>query len=174
MAAATNSMRLPALLFILLTLFSLSTAIAVKIHNTILVVTPDQASADALTGTVNGYGIPYEVLIVPQAGITLPQLNQTNGDGNYGLFIVISQVSYNYGDRWASALTTDQWNLMYDYQTMYGVRMVHINAYPASGFGTTPLGGCCNAGDDQTVTVDKGIAADQFPTAGLKCVNFLK
>ncbi|KAK6537992.1 hypothetical protein TWF694_010885 [Orbilia ellipsospora] len=169
MALAKTHMRFSALSLILLsTLFTLTYGIAVKIRNTALIITPDQANADTVTGTMNGYGIPFEVLIVPQAGATLPQLNQTSGDGNYGLFLVISQVSYNYGDAWRSALTTDQWNTIYDYQAIYGVRMIHINAYPSGQFGTSALGGCCNAGDDQTVTVDKGVAADQFPTAGLK------
>ncbi|KAF3129413.1 hypothetical protein TWF703_008878 [Orbilia oligospora] len=149
-------------------LFATTEGIAVKIRNTVLVVSPDKPNADTVTGTMDGYGIPYEVLLVPQGGIALPQLNQTNGDGNYGLFLVISQVSYNFGDQWRSALTQDQWNAMYDYQTVYGVRMVHINAYPSSQFGTEALGGCCGAGDDQTVTVDKNVAAEQFPTAGLK------
>ncbi|EPS44709.1 hypothetical protein H072_1293 [Dactylellina haptotyla CBS 200.50] len=169
MVVANTTARFSALLFILLsTLFSYTHGIAVKIRNTALIVTPDMANAATVTGTMDGYGIPYEVLIVPQSGVTMPQLNQTNGDGNYGLFLVISQVSYNYGDAWRSALTNDQWNLMYDYQTIYGVRMIHINAFPSGQFGASALGGCCNAGDDQTVTVDKGVAAEQFPTAGLK------
>ncbi|KAK6509254.1 hypothetical protein TWF481_004012 [Arthrobotrys musiformis] len=158
-----------ALLIVLLGLLTATTeGIAVKIRNTVLVVSPDKPHADTITDTMDGYGIPYEVLIVPQGGTSLPRLNETSGDGNYGLFVILSQVSYNYGDEWRSALTQSQWNSMYDYQTVYGVRMIHVDAYPGSQFGTEPLGGCCNEGDDQTVTVDKNVAADQFPTAGLK------
>lgn len=46
--------------------------------------------------------------------------------------------------------------------------MVHINAYPGGEFGTEALGGCCAADDVQTIQIDKFVAAEQFPTAGLK------
>jgi hypothetical protein len=100
----------------------------------------DSSSAYSGSSGFNAYGIPYEVLIVPQAGITLPTLNTTATNGTYGGIVVLDELSYNYGGTigWASALTTDQWNTLYNYQIGFGVRMVRINVYPTTDFGKNP------------------------------------
>lgn len=118
----TPNMRylLGPLLVFFLTIIPIIESKAVKIRNTVLIVSSDKPNADTVTGTLDGYGIPYEVLLVPQGGTPLPPLNSTSGDANYGLILVVSQVSYNYGDMWRSALQADQWKTMYDYQVMYG------------------------------------------------------
>jgi hypothetical protein len=107
------------------------------VSSTILVVARDQTSAQngAFLG-LQGYGIPYEVLTVPQEGITsLPVLNSSATHGNYGGIVVVSEVGYNYGDQYYSALTRRQWNQLWDYQTQFGVRMVRLDVFPTSDFG---------------------------------------
>lgn len=131
----------------------------------ILIIARDAASAKNLASGFNGYGIPYSTLIVPQSGTNLPALN-TSGVGNYGGIVVHGQVSYDYGAQgFQSALTADQWNQLYAYQTAFGTRMVHLDVYPGPLFGTNVVGGCCNSGVEQLISFTNTAA---FSQAGLK------
>lgn len=108
-----------------------------------------------------------KLVIVPQAGITLPTLNSTATSGNYGGFIVLSEVAYSYTAGWASALTAAQWASLYAYQTSFGVRMVRLDVFPGAEFGTTTAvagAGCCDAGVEQLVSISNNAA---FPKANL-------
>lgn len=151
---------------------------SVNIQNNVLIISTDSTTAETATQGLISYGIPYTVLVVPSAGAALPALNNSDGSGNFNLFVVQGMVSYNYGtdtsQSWSSALTAAQWKALYDYQTMYAVRMIHQNVYPGTAFGTSALGGCCNTGEDQTVTLDSTVAAAKFPTAGLKYVQIFR
>ncbi|KAH8694066.1 hypothetical protein BGW36DRAFT_215461 [Talaromyces proteolyticus] len=139
---------------------------ATTVLSTILVIAGDSSSAATASSGLNGYGIPFRTLIVPQAGVALPALN-TSAGGNFGGIVVASQVSYDYGGTtgYQSALTTDQWNQLYSYQLTYGVRMVQYDVYPGPAFGATALGSCCNAGVEQLVSFTD---STDFPTAGLR------
>jgi hypothetical protein len=114
------------------------TAIAgATVSGTLLIFARDQTSAEngAYSG-LQGYGIPYQVITVPQAGLTsLPVLNSSATHGNYGGIVVVSEVGYNYNDQYYSALTRKQWNTLFDYQTQFGVRMVRLDVFPTSDFG---------------------------------------
>lgn len=148
--------------------FTASVAAANAVASTILVFAPDQTTSYSATSGLNAYGIPYQLVLVPQAGVTLPTLNSTASQGNYGGFIVLSEVSYDYSGDWHSALTTAQWQQLFDYQTAFGVRMVRLDAYPQDEFGVTTYTdgqGCCNDGVEQLVSFSNTAA---FPLAGLK------
>ncbi|KAF2673281.1 hypothetical protein BT63DRAFT_410307 [Microthyrium microscopicum] len=143
---------------------------AKQIASTVLVFARDATTSYTATSGLNAHGIPYQLVLVPQTGVTLPTLNSTATKGNYGGIIVLSEVSYGYtdGTGWHSALTTDQMQTMYDYQTAFGVRMVRIDVYPNVEFGTTTAiasTGCCNAGVEQLVSFSD---VSSFPTAQLK------
>lgn len=76
-------------------------------------------------------------------------------------------MSYQYPNGFFSALTTEQWNALYAYQTAFGVRMVRLDVYPGPDFGTTTAiagAGCCGAGVEQLISISNTAA---FPTAGL-------
>jgi hypothetical protein len=117
--------------------FFLSVNAATSVANTILVFAKDAPSGYHGTSGLAGHGIPYQLVIVPQAGVTLPTLNSSLTSGNYGGIIVLSEVSYDYGapTGFASALTTAQWNQLFAYQTTFGVRMVRLDVFPGAGFG---------------------------------------
>lgn len=143
-------------------------ACPLDVADTILVLARDQASANSATSGLQGYGIPFETIIVPQEGITLPALNSTAEKGNYGGFITVSELSYEYSSGWASAITSEQWQQMYDYQLTFGARMVRIDAWPQSDFGTDvaiPWDGCCDSGVEQLVKLTDD---SSFPTANIK------
>jgi hypothetical protein len=132
----------------------------------ILVIARDNTQAAVAYSGLNGYGIPYSTLIVPQAGVELPSLNTSTG-GNFGGIVVAGEVSYDYGtEGWRSALTDDQWNQLYAYQLAYGVRMVQYDVYPGPKFGATALsGGCCANGVEQLISFSD---VSDFPTSGLR------
>jgi hypothetical protein len=111
-----------------------------------LVIARDSTAAtNSATLGLQGYGIPYEIVTVPQAGITnLPLLNSSATHGNYGGIVTVSEVGYNYGDQYYSALTRRQWNDLYAYQTNFGVRMVRLDVFPTADFGVSSNGGNLN------------------------------
>jgi len=134
------------------------------VSSTILVVARDQLSAQngAFSG-LQGYGIPYETLLVPKEGVTgLPVLNSSANHGNYGGIVVVSEVGYNYDTQYYSALTRAQWTALWNYQTQFGVRMVRLDVFPTSDFGVTSLGG--NVNDEPVVFTN----TTAFSTASLK------
>lgn len=139
---------------------------AANVQSTILVIAKDAASVSIATSGLNGYGIPFSSLIVPEGGAELPELNSSSG-GNFGGIVVANEVAYDYGDQggFRSALTDDQWNQLYAYQLEYGVRMVLYDVYPGPKYGTKALGTCCYDGEEQEVSFTD---INDFPTSGIK------
>lgn len=136
------------------------------VGSTILVIARDQDSINQAVSGLNAYGIPFQTLIVPQSGASLPTLN-TSAGGNFGGIVVASGISYYYGDSegWHSGLTNDQWSQLYAYQLMYGVRMVQFDVYPQPAFGVSVIGSCCNSGVEQTISFTNTTA---FKQAGIR------
>jgi len=158
---------LPRLLLLLLVVHS-GLACAISVSNKILVLARDAYAASTATSGLQGYGIPFQVVLVPQAGITLPALSASATVGNYGGIIVVSEVAYEYSTGWTSALTPAQWTTIYNYQTTYKVRLVRLDVFPSTDLGVTTApggGGCCNAGVEQLVSISD---TSDFPTANIK------
>lgn len=134
---------------------------------TFLIFARNEASAYSAFSTLNGYGISYEVVLVPDGGIpSLPVLNSSATVGNYGAIVVLSEVSYNSPSGvFSSALTTDQWAALYQYQVTFAIRMVRLDVYPGPAFGTAAVGGCCDTGVEQLVSISN---VTGFASAGLK------
>ena len=124
------------------------------VRSTFLVIADSETSSYSAYSGLNNYGIPYEVLIADGAVFTLPALNSTATNGNYGGIVVLSDLGLN----------TAQWNAIYAYQTSFGVRLVRLNGAPSSATGTKQLGSCCSQGQEQTISINDTSA---FPTAGL-------
>jgi hypothetical protein len=114
---------------------SVALAAAKGVSTKILVLARDDYTATQATSGLQAYGIPYEKVVVPKAGVVLPTLNSTASDGNYGGIILVNEVAYSYDSGWGSAITAEQWQQIYDYQTAFAVRLVRIDAYPSSKFG---------------------------------------
>jgi hypothetical protein len=130
----------------------------------VLILARDTTSAENSAGLgLRGYGIPYEIVTIPQSGIqNLPLLNSSATHGNYGGIVTISEVGYNYDDMYYSAVTAQQWEELYSYQNNFGVRMVRLDVFPTTEFGVLSLGGNVN---DEPVSFTN---TDEFPTANLK------
>jgi len=136
------------------------------VQSTVLIFARDAVSAYSAFSGLNAYGIPYSLVVVPQAGITLPALNSSATAGNYGAIVILSEVSYDYGGTlgYQSALSATQLAQIYAYQAAFGVRLVRLDSFPSPDSGTTALGGCCATGQEQLVSISNSTA---FPTAGL-------
>ena len=141
-------------------LVTANTVIADTINSTALVIATDLVSAYSAYSGLNDHGIPFYVLVVPQNGTSLPSLNDSATVGNFGLIVVLSEVSYDYGgtEGYQSALTTDQWTELFNYQISFGVRMVRLDVYPSADSGTTALGGCCATGVEQYISISNDTA----------------
>ncbi|EEU43436.1 uncharacterized protein NECHADRAFT_45195, partial [Fusarium vanettenii 77-13-4] len=134
--------------------------------STILIFAKDEYAASSAGWGFDGYGIPFEKVLVPQNGFELPTLNSSSSKGNYGGIVVVDSVSYEYSDGWRSAISTEQWEKIYEYQINFKVRLVRINEYPGPNFGTSASGaGCCAEGVDQLISLTD---TSDFPTANLK------
>jgi hypothetical protein len=112
-----------------------NSTVAAGVDSTMLVLVRDQASGDMVTLGLKGYGIPYQILVVPQEGVALPVLNSSLTQGNYGGIIVLSELAFSYPTGWGSALTADQWTQLYNYQTTFKVRMTRLDVFPGPAFG---------------------------------------
>lgn len=160
------------LLFLLNVLTTITWAANSCLQTALILTTTEAGAADQATTVIQGYSTPLQVFHIPQAGTSLPILETisgSNGKGNYGLIIVVGLVSYDYGGTtgWASAITAAQWTQLYNYQTKYGVRMIHLDAFPQAMFGTMTTGpaGCCASNVEQWVSLTDN---SFIPTAGLK------
>jgi hypothetical protein len=141
-AMASNRSRLRSGIFLLsfwiLSLFS-TFVIATSTKSTLLVIARDAVEAEWAHYGLQGYSIQYRVLTVPQSGVTLPQLNSSATQGNFGGFVIVADVPYQYqsptGDVLRSGLTDPQWEQMFAYQRAFKVRMVRLAVYPGPNFG---------------------------------------
>jgi hypothetical protein len=125
----------------LFSVFSLVSG-AINTKATVLIIARDDFTARSAHSGLQGYGIPYRVLIVPKAGAQLPPLNSSATTGNFGGIVVVSDVSYDYQtapNPFRSALTDSQWQSLYDYQKTFHVRMVRLDVYPEGQFGMSIL-----------------------------------
>jgi hypothetical protein len=165
MTSGLSLLRACALCFVLVFLHGAAAYVGgATISSNVLIIARDATSAEnGAAAGLRGYGIPYEVLTVPQAGITsLPLLNSSATNANYGGIVIISEVGYNYDTSYYSALTRRQWNDLYAYQTTFGVRMVRLDVFPTSDFGVSALSG--NLNDEPVVLTN----TSAFSTASLK------
>ena len=103
------------------------------VDQTVLVLARSTTEAFSAYSGLAGYGIPYQVLVVPQSGVNIPTLNSSATHGLYAGIVVLSEVSYSYSaTNWSSAISPAQYNQLYAYQTAFGVRMVKLDWYRGS------------------------------------------
>ena len=149
-----------------LALLPLSTCLSS--NSTTLIIATTEDSAGQASYILNGYGVGFEVLLVPVGGVTLPSLNTTDG-GNYGLIVILEEAMYVVNGTSSTALSPSQWEALYSYQRGFKIRMVHLDVVPGPKYGTeTPSVGCCDSNSYQNISVIPDVAGKEFPTAGIK------
>lgn len=110
-------------------------AAAKTVDSTILILARDEYGATSVSSGLDGYGIPWEKLLVPQEGVDLPTLNSTDAEGSYGGIVIVGDISYEYNGTWASAISNKQWSEIHAYQSGFKVRMVRLDEYPGEEYG---------------------------------------
>lgn len=110
-------------------------AAATTVTSTALIIAANDADVAKASLGLDAYGIPWTKALIPQAGGSLPVLNSSATNGNYGSIVVLDSVAYDYNGTYRSALTTDQWNQLYSYQSAFHVRMVRLEEFPGPEFG---------------------------------------
>jgi hypothetical protein len=136
MATHGGRMTLLQLCFFLLLGFLSTVQAAKQVKATVLIISRDIDSARSAHSGLQGHAIPYRVLVVPQAGATLPKLNTSATVGNFGGVVVLGDVAYDYGGgSFRSALTDPQWDELFAYQKSFNVRMIRLDVYPGPKFG---------------------------------------
>ena len=121
------------------------------VDSTVLIFARDDYSASTASSGLEAYGIPFQTVIVPKEGIQLPALTGSETQGRYGGIIVMGAVSYDYDGSWQSAITTEQWNTIHEYQKDFHVRMVRTDEYPGPAFGEFLLQPNLEVGTNQDV-----------------------
>lgn len=109
---------------------------ATSVTGTVLIIARSDADVAGISPGLDGYGIPWEKALIPKAGAALPTLNSSSADGNYVGIITSGGLSYDYSGNFKSALTAAQWNQLYGYQSAFHVRLVRLDEFPGSEFGT--------------------------------------
>ncbi|KAJ3278102.1 hypothetical protein HK104_002648 [Borealophlyctis nickersoniae] len=132
-------------------------------HRVLLITTTPSTAEDFLhvTNGLNGYGIPYDQLIIPNTGYngSLP-LQDSAGNPLYSLVIVTpGQLPYaNAAGVWGSALTQVQWDQLAAYESKWKVRRVSLDDTPQASHGTviadSTAWGCCGANVSQDLVVN--------------------
>ncbi|OAA44128.1 hypothetical protein NOR_03856 [Metarhizium rileyi] len=132
------------------------TAAALSVESTILILARNDGEAKSAAMGFDGYGIPYQKVIFPSGGAELPALNTSATEGKFGGILVISNVAYDNNGTFASAVTAQQWAQINTYQSSFKVRMVRLNEFPSSEYGTvvasTSEPGCCSTNVEQKIS----------------------
>ncbi|KAI1052580.1 hypothetical protein LB507_009783 [Fusarium sp. FIESC RH6] len=141
----------------------------VTVDSTILILGTSDYACDSAASGLLSYGIPFEKVLVPKEGFAMPSLNSSSSEGKYGAIIIIDAASYQYESGWASAITSDMWDQIYEYQLHFHARLVRINEFPSPQFGVTTAGdGCCSDQDGVAPQLVSLTDDSDFPSANLK------
>lgn len=119
----------------LLVLGSSFAAAANTVDSTILILARTDYDATSVSFGLEGYGIPWEKVLIPKEGIDLPTLNSSEIEANYGGIVVVGDIAYEYEGSWQTAITDKQWAEINAYQTTFNVRLVRLDEYPGEDYG---------------------------------------
>ncbi|KAJ3315536.1 hypothetical protein HDU76_002165 [Blyttiomyces sp. JEL0837] len=124
----------------------------ITVDQRVLVLTkPNEGNVSTII--LQAYGIPYDVVEVPIAGIS-GNLTLQSGTttGLYNLIVMTSALTYPYvvngQTQYNSALTKAQMAFIYAYQVAFNARLVNLADFPDPATGVTALG---SSGDAQNI-----------------------
>ncbi len=78
-------------------------------------------------------GIPYDVMIATTETLTEAKLIAANGDGKYqGIIVTETGLLYNNAGVFESAFTSEEWNLLWQYEREFNVRHLAMSGFPGT------------------------------------------
>ncbi|MEZ4606772.1 MAG: Ig domain-containing protein [Deinococcales bacterium] len=101
----------------------------------ILIISADEGNSalDAVKQLFKQTGTPYEVMIATQEELTEAKLIASDGSGRYqAIFLAEGSLSYFNGTGYASAFSSEEWNLLWQYERDFKVRQVSMYGFPGS------------------------------------------
>lgn len=105
----------------------------------ILVVSADgkETTLPAIRQALDYMGTPYRVHVVTSApGALTASFLASGTQGNYqGVILATSSLGYTRNGTWTLALSTAEWQALWDYEAAYGVRQVTWYTFPTADLG---------------------------------------
>jgi hypothetical protein len=104
---------------------------------------------DTWKTTLDRVGAPYDILYARNTPLTRNSLVRPDGTGRYGAILLTTSglEVQDAAGTFASALSNDEWNLLWAYERDYGVRQATLY----TSYGTFPEDYCLRAGSETAV-----------------------
>ncbi|KAK6531741.1 hypothetical protein TWF694_002916 [Orbilia ellipsospora] len=155
---------------------SVGIASAKTMVNARALILATDTSGNAITSTLDAYGIRYDNLVLPDSGYILPSLTNSDGSCKYGAIVIFRQLfSTDSKGNWVSFIGTDQWTLLWTYQQTCGVRMIHLGVVPETWDFSCNIISSTSATENNNIYsnndqffLDTTVASAEFPWANLK------
>jgi hypothetical protein len=146
---------------------------ATSINMRMLVVSADgtEPILAGIKSILDQLNVPYDVLIASQTPLTASTLSDGNGNGFYqGIFLTTGNLAYDAGGgNWQSALTADQWQTLWQYETTFKVRQSTLYTYPVGA----PDNYCLSMPNAQGTDTNTTPVKATLTTAGKNVFSYL-
>ncbi|MEI7769440.1 MAG: hypothetical protein WCI67_05600 [Chloroflexales bacterium] len=101
----------------------------------ILVISADGKETDlpALIAALDRIGVPYDILVATQTELTSNMLWDGVSHGCYqGIMLTTGNLTYynSATNSWASAFSNNEWQLLWKYEALFGIRQITSYTYP--------------------------------------------
>lgn len=101
----------------------------------LLIISPrfDDPGLISAESYLNERGKSYQSLIASEETLSEDKLIDENGKGLYeGIILTEGALSFNDNGNWVSAFSQEEWELLWQYEELFGVRQVALYTYPAT------------------------------------------
>ncbi|WP_102124674.1 hypothetical protein [Deinococcus planocerae] len=128
---------------------------------------PNLETARTLLGQA---GVPFDVLDATAAVLTEGALMNADGSGRYqGVILTNNALLYEANGQWQSALDVPEWQLLWEYERLYGARQLALYTYPGTwpeDYGLRPVdGSASDTADLRTTAAGGAVFRDLRPGA---------
>lgn len=116
-----------------------SSSSAVTVEAKVLIISADGTESDlpAIKQAFELVGMPYKVWIAAQDPQPLTLDRLANGTYAFysGVVLTTGSLAYDSGTGWVSALSSEEWQNLWNFEAMFGVRQVTWYTYPTPDYG---------------------------------------
>ncbi len=122
---------------------------AVALRQLVIATGEDDFGLTAWRSVLDTIGTPYDVLLAGAEPLTPDRLVRRDGTGRYNAVLLTNGALLKAmpDGTYANAFDKGQWEVLWDYERVYGVRQVSLNTSP----GTAPEDHCLRVGKESAV-----------------------